>query len=84
MEGQFFRSYKTFEMYPLTIHCKGLKYKNATILSAGFAVFGCDIHKVSAYVTLQDGDPELAKVLLDCLNHNGNFSRNNPDFSIIS
>ena len=78
MEGKFYRSYKTFAMYPITIHCKGMKYKEATILSAGFASFGCDIHKVSAYITLKNGTPELAKELLEILNQDGNFVRSNP------
>ena len=78
MEDEFYRSYKTFAMYPITIHCKGMKYKEATILSAGFASFGCDIHKVSAYITLKNGTPELAKELLEILNQDGNFVRSNP------
>ena len=78
MKGEFYRSYNTFAMYPVTIHCKGMKYKNATILSAGFASFGCDSHRVSAYITLKNGSPELAKEILELLNNDGNFVREDP------
>ena len=79
--SEFYRSYLTFEMYPVTIHCKGMKYKEATVISAGFAPFGCDTNKVSAFVTLKDGSPELAKELLDILNQDGNFVRCNQRIS---
>lgn len=79
--SEFYRSYLTFEMYPVTIHCKGMKYKEATVLSAGFAQFGCDVNKVSAFVTLKDGSPELAKELLEILNQDGNFVRCNQRIS---
>ena len=86
MNGVFYRSYETFAMYPVTIHCNGMKYKDATILSAGFAQFGCDKHKVSAFITLKDGTPELAKEILEILNNDGNFVRYDmirPDFGIL-
>lgn len=73
MEGNFYRSYKSYVMCPLTIHCKGMKYKEATIIAAGFAAFGADSHKVSAYVSIKDGTPELAKELLNKLDQKGNF-----------
>ena len=79
--SEFYRSYLSFEMYPVTIHCKGMKYKEATVLSAGFASFGCDVNKVSAFVTLQNGSPELAKELLEILNQDGNFVRCNQRIS---
>ena len=75
MEGQFFRSYVTFEMFPLTIHCRGFRYKEATVLTAGFKSFGCDKHRVSAFITLKDGTPDLAKELLEILDQQGNFTR---------
>lgn len=75
MKKEFYRSYRTFEMYPTTIHCKGMKCGDATILSAGFASFGCDLHQVSAYITMKNGTPELAKRLLEFLDENGNFVR---------
>ncbi len=74
MKGQFFRSYVTFEMFPVTIHCRGFRYKEATVLTAGFKSFGCDKHRVSAFITLKDGSPELAKELLEILDHQGNFT----------
>ena len=83
MEGEFYRSYKTYSMYPVTIHCSGMKYKEATVLSAGFASFGCDIHRVSAYITLKNGTPELARELLEILNRDGNFVRHDPIISIL-
>ena len=75
MKEEFYRSYRTFEMYPVTIHCNGMKCGNATILSAGFASFGGDVNKVSAFITMKNGTPELAKRLLEFLDENGNFVR---------
>lgn len=75
MKKEFYRSYLSYTMYPVTIHCEGMEYKGATVLSAGFAAFGCDIHRVSAFVTLKNGTPELAKELLEILNQDGNFIR---------
>ena len=75
MKEEFYRSYLSYEMFPVTIHCKGVKYKEATLLSAGFAAFGCDKNKVSAFVTMKNGTPELAKELLEFLDQNGNFIR---------
>ena len=75
MKGEFYRSYIKFAMYPVTIHCKGMNYKEATILSAGFASFGSEKHRVSAYITLKNGSPELAKEILERLNNDGNFVR---------
>lgn len=79
MQGEFYRSYRSYAMFPITIHCSGMKYKEATILSAGFAAFGCDSWKVSAYITLKNGNPDLAKELLEILDLNGNFIRTNHD-----
>ena len=81
MEGEFYRSYVSYEMYPVTIHCKGMKYKEATVLSAGFAAFGGNLHCVSAYVTLENGTPELAQEILEILDQNGNFVRQNDGSS---
>ena len=79
--SEFYRSYLTFEMYPVTIHCKGMKYKEATVLSAGFSPFGCNANKVSAFVTLKNGLSELAKEFLDILNQDSNFVRCNQRIS---
>ena len=79
MKVERYRSYRSFAMFPITIHCKGMKYKGATILSAGFTGFGSDLHKVSAFVTLKNGNPDLAKELLEILDQNGNFIRTISD-----
>ena len=75
MKKEFYRSYMSFEMYPVTIHCKGMKCGKATILSAGFDSFDCDQHRVSAYVTLKNGDMHIAKRLLEYLDEHKNFAR---------
>ena len=73
MKGLFYRSYNRFPMYPVTIHCSGMKYKGATVLSAGFALFGLEDSGVSAYVTLENGNAETAKELLSILDETMNF-----------
>lgn len=73
MDGHFYRSYRSFPMYPITIHCSGAKYKGATIVSAGFARFGEFSDQVSAYVSIKNGTPDLAQELLEKLDSEGNF-----------
>ena len=74
MKGFFYRSYNHFQMCPLTIHCEGMKYKDTTVLSAGFAIFGFERDGVSAYVTLEKCSAETAKELLTILDENMNFT----------
>ncbi len=82
MEGLFYRSYVSYEMYPITIHCKGFRYKDVEVLSAGFMAFGCDKHKVSAYIRVDKCSLDTIKELLEILDQNGNFPciRGNGEF----
>lgn len=62
-----YRSYNRFPVCPVTIRCKGMKFKEATVLSAGFGLFGPSEPGVSAYITLKNGTLETASELISIL-----------------
>lgn len=62
---RLYRSYIIHEMCPMTIHCRGVMYKGAILVSAGFRAYYSKPNQVSAYLTMIGGTAEISNELLD-------------------
>ena len=73
LKEAFYRSYNRFSVCPVTFHCKGMKFREATVLAAGFDLFGTAEPGVSAYISLENGTLDTAKELLSLLDRTVSF-----------